>query len=86
MFGRDQFGNISLEEADEDQLDLSSEIKKFIDKTRPKNKKKKQKKEIASDNLYKFLNAREIVLNGFKSKIFSIKSKGSCLLNSKLKY
>ena len=60
-------------------------LKKFIDKTRPKNKKKKQEKEIASANLYKFLNAREIVLNDFKSKIFSIKSKGSCLLNSKLK-
>ena len=26
-----------------------------------------------------------MVLNGFKSKIFSIKSKGSSLLNSKLK-
>ena len=50
--------------------------------------KKKQEKEIVSDNLYKIFSARKMVLNGFKSKIFSIKSKGSGLLNtdhSKLK-
>ena len=43
---------------------------------------KKQEKEIAYDNLYKFYSAKEMVLNGFKSKIFSIKSKGSGLLNT----
>ena len=38
--------------------------------------------------MYKFFEGREIVLHGFESKIFSIKSKGSGLLNtnqSKLK-
>ena len=35
--------------------------------------------------MYKFFSAREMIFNGFKSKIFSIKSKGSGLLNSKLK-
>ena len=35
--------------------------------------------------MYKFLKAREMVLNGLKSKIFSIKSKGSGILNNKLK-
>ena len=38
--------------------------------------------------MYNFFSAREIVLNGFKSKIFSIKSRGSGILNtdrSKLK-
>ena len=35
--------------------------------------------------MYKFFSAREMILNGFKSKIFLIKSKGSGLLNSKLK-
>ena len=38
--------------------------------------------------MFSFFEAREMVLNGFKSKIFSIKSKGSGLLNtdrSKLK-
>ena len=50
--------------------------------------KKKQEKEIASDNLYKFYIAKEMVLNGFKTKIFSIKFKGTGILNadrSKLK-
>ena len=49
---------------------------------------KKKEKEIVLKNLYKFFEAREKVLNGFGSKIFLIKSKGSGLLNtnqSKLK-
>ena len=65
-----------------------NEIKNFSEKTRPKSYKKRQEKEIVSDNLYKFYNGREMVLNGFKSKIFLIKSKGSGILNidnSKLK-
>ena len=44
--------------------------------------KKKQEKEIANDNLYKFFSAREMVFNVFKSKIFSIRCKGSGLLNT----
>ena len=55
---------------------------------RPKSYKKRQEKEIVSDSLYKLYNGREMVLNGFKSKIFLIKSKGSGILNidnSKLK-
>ena len=65
-----------------------NEIKNFSEKTRPKSYKKRQEKEIVSDNFYKFYNGREMVLNGFKSKIFLIKSKGSGILNidnSKLK-
>ena len=47
-----------------------------------------KKKKLFLKNLYNFLEAREKVLKGFSSKIFSIKSKGSGLLNtdcSKLK-
>ena len=62
-----------------------SKIKNFNDKTRPKNCKKKQEKENAVDNLYKCFSAREMVFNGFKSKIFLTKSKGSGLLNNKSK-
>ena len=62
-----------------------NEIKNFSDKTRPKNYKKKHEKEITVDSLYNFFEAREMVLNGFKNKIFSIKFKGSGLLNSELK-
>ena len=64
-----------------------NEIKIFSEKRDRKAIKKDQKK-IASDNLYKFYDGREMVLNGFKSKILSIKSKESGILNtdhSKLK-
>ena len=44
--------------------------------------KKKQGKKIAYDNLHKLFSAREMVLNGFNSKIFSIKPIGSGLLNT----
>ena len=65
-----------------------NEIRNFRDKKRPQNDKKKQEKEIVLQNLYNSFEAREILLDGFDSRIFSIKSKGSGLLNtdhSKLK-
>ena len=87
--GRDIYnGEISLEEADEDQSKLVDEIAIFNNKRRPQNVNKKQEKEIVLENLYKFFDAREKVLNVFKSKIFLTKSKGLGLLNnyqSKLK-
>ena len=44
-FGRDIYeGKITLEEADEDQSDLTNEIDDFLEETKPKNKNKKQKK------------------------------------------
>ena len=49
---------------------------------------KYEKKEIILENLYNFFEAREKVFNGFKSKIFLIKSKGTGIFNadhSKLK-
>ena len=51
-------------------------------------KQEKEIKEITLDNLNNFYEARETVLNGFKSKIFLAKSTGTGLLNtdnSKLK-
>ena len=42
--------------------------------------RKNKKKKVTLDNLYKF--SREILLDGFDSKIFFIKSKGSGLLNT----
>ena len=47
-----------------------------------------QEKKIGLKNLYKFFEARQTLLDGFISRIFLIKSKGSGLLNtyqSKLK-
>ena len=64
------------------------EIKKFHDKIRPKVFKYKKIKEITLNNLNNFYEAREMVLNGFKSKIFLTKSTGTSLFNtdnSKLK-
>ena len=43
---------------------------------------KTQEENIVLKNLYKFFEGREILLDGFDSRIFLIKSKGSGLLNS----
>ena len=53
----------------------------ILEINRPQNKKKKQEKEIVLKNLYNFFEAREILLDGFDSRIFSIKSKGAGFLN-----
>ena len=61
------------------------EIKNFNDKTKPKALKNKEIKETTLNTLNNVY-AREMVLNGFKSGIFLIKSTGSSLTDhSKLK-
>ena len=88
-FGEDIYnGKITLEEADEDQSNLANKINNFIKNTKPQNDKKIQEKKIVKKNLHNFFEAREMVLNGFKSKIFLTKSTGTGILNndnSKLK-
>ena len=88
-FGRDIYnGTITLEKAKDYQNDLIDKIMSFNRKTKPKCLKKKQEKEIILENLHNFYDGREKILNASKSKIFSIKSKGSGILNtdvSKLK-
>ena len=82
-FGKDIYeGKITLEEADEDQSNLTDEIGKFIKETRPKNVDKKRERKIVMKNLRDFLNAKEMVFNGFKSKIFLTKSTGTGMLNT----
>ena len=82
-FGEDIYnGKIALEEAYKDQSDLTDDIDKFIKERRPKNYDNKQEKEIVTRNLCNFLKAREMVLNGFKSKIFLTKSTGTGILNT----
>ena len=62
------------------------EIKNFNDRTRPKALKNKEIKETTLNTLNNFYEAREMVLNGFKSRMFLIKSTGSGLTDhSKLK-
>ena len=62
------------------------EIENFNDKTRLKALKNKEIKETTLNTLNNVYEAREMVLNGFKSGIFLIKSTGSSLTDhSKLK-
>ena len=68
-FGEDIYnGKITLEGANESQANLVEEIEKFNNKTKPKKKENKEKKDIVNKNLYNFYNGREMVLNTFKSK------------------
>ena len=88
-FGQDIYeGKITINDADEYQTNLLTEILNFRKNTKPRSQEKKQEKEIVLKNLYNFFEGREKVLDAFESKIFSIKSKGSGILNpdhSKLK-
>ena len=90
IFGQDICeGEITIKEADEYQADLLTEIMNFRKNTKPRSQeKKKREKEIVLQSLYNFIEGREKVLDAFESKISSIKSKGSGILNtghSKLK-
>ena len=70
-FGEDIYNvKITLEGANESQANLVEEIEKFNNKTKPKKKENKEKKDIVNKNLYNFYNGREMVLNTFKSKKF----------------
>ena len=82
-FGKDIYeGKITFEKADEYQSNLVEKINDFIKRMKPKNKEKRREKENVEKNLYYFYTGREMVLNGFKSKIFLTKSKGSGYLNT----
>ena len=61
---------------------MADEINKLIKTTKPKNSDKKQEKEIVKENLCNILEARKMILNGFKSKIFLPKSTGTGILNT----
>ena len=59
-----------------------------MEKYETKDSRKKQEKEIVTENLHKFFDGRDKVLDAFESKIFLTKPKGSGFLNpvrSKLK-
>ena len=62
-FGRGIYeGKITLEEANIDQDNLLRDIRNFNNKTRPENDRKIQEKKIVLKKLYKFCEAREILL------------------------
>ena len=88
-FGRDIYeGKITIEEANEYQTDLLTEIRNFRANVKPRSQKEKQEKEIVLKNLNNLFEDREKILHAFESKIFLTKSKGSGILSpdhSKLK-
>ena len=60
----------------------------FENKTKPQNPEEKQKKNDIFKKLYELFGGRERVLDGFESKIFPVKNKGTGSSNfdhSKLK-
>ena len=54
----------------------------FRKNTKPKSLEKKQEKKIVLENLYRFFDGRQKVLNAFESKIFLIKSKSFGVLST----
>ena len=75
-FGKDIYNGITiLEEADKNQSDLLNEIKHFNDKTRTKNYKRKQEKEVTLDSLHIFLKQEKWYLMALKAKYFQINLK-----------
>ena len=70
-FGEDIYeGKITLEEADEDQSDLTDEINKFIKETRPKKYDKKQEKKLLQETCVIFSMQGKWFLMGSKAKYF----------------
>ena len=81
-FGREIYeGKTNIKKAGEYQANLLMEIMNFRKNTKPRSEEKKQEKEIVLQNLYNIFAGREKVLNAFKSKMFSTKSKGADILN-----
>ena len=70
-FGEDIYeGKITLEEADEDQSDLTDEINKSIKETRPKKYDKKQEKKLLQKTCVIFSMQGKWFLMGLKAKYF----------------
>ena len=81
-FGRDICeGKITIEKADKYQTNLLVEIMNFRKNMKPRSQEKIRQKETVLENLHNFFEGREKIIGTFKSKIFSIKSKGAGILN-----
>ena len=81
-FGQDIYeGKITINDADEYQTNLLTEILNFRKNTKPRSQEIKQEKEIVLKNLYNFFEGREKNLGVFESKIFLTKSQGADILN-----
>ena len=65
---------ITINKADQEQSDLVEYIQNFNNKTRPKNKDDKKKKKNILNSVENLYYGRELVINAFKSGLFSLKS------------
>ena len=64
---------ISIHETDMDQTNLLENMVKFNNKSRPKTKEGKGKKQNTFDSVNALYEGRELTLNTFRSRIFPIK-------------
>ena len=58
-----------------DQANLLENMKRFNDKSRPKTKEGKDKKQNSCDSVSALYDSRELTFNAFRSEIFPIKEK-----------
>ena len=64
---------INTEEAEMDQSNLLKELVEFNDKSRPRTAEGKEKKINTYESTYALYESRKLILNAFRSGIFSIK-------------
>ena len=67
-------GKISIDEADIEQTNLLENIVNFSNKSRPRSKRDKYKKQNTFDSTNALYEGRELILNTFRSRIFLIKN------------
>ena len=68
-------GKTSIQEAEMDRTNLLENMVKINNKSRPKTKEGKDKKQNAFDSVSAPYECRELTLNAFRSGIFPIKEK-----------
>ena len=68
-------GKIKIDEAEMKQTNLLENIMNFSNKSRPRSKKEKDKKQNAFDSINTLYEGRELILNAFRSGIFPMKEK-----------
>ena len=74
-FGKDiHSGKITINEADQKQVDLIEYILNFNNKARPKKKDGKKNEKYVLNTAQNLYDGRELVINDFNSRLFSLKS------------
>ena len=67
-------GKINVDEAEMDQSNLLEYMVKFYNKSKPKTKEGKDKKQSTFDSVNALYEGQELTLNAFRSGIFPIKA------------